>query len=232
MTKKKIIIAKAILFIIISVYLAFIFDKALSNMIIKLPFGWVLSSILLRIFITFAFARGFQLIITSFKNKFNSFLGFLIGVPLGFIVSFITPIYNTDYSDLSSTNTLLNVEEFNLHTNNSITSDGKPKVVAFFTTSCPHCKIASQKIGSMTMANKSPMVYAVFPGTKKDTEVFIKQNKGQYFKSILLKDQNYFIKASEGAFPSVFLIDGNGKTIKHWVGELSYPALDYILKFR
>jgi thiol-disulfide isomerase/thioredoxin len=232
MTKQKINIVKAILFLIISVYLAFTFDKALSNMIIKLPFGWVVSSVILRIFITLAFARGLQLIIISFKNEFNSILGFLIGVPLGFLVSFITPIYNTDYSDLSSTNTSLNLEEFNLHTNTSIQTDGKPKVVAFFTTSCPHCKVASQKIGSMAIANKSPVVYAIFPGSKKDTEVFIKQNNGKFFKSILLTDQNYFIKASEGAFPSVFLIDGNGKTIKHWVGELSYPALDFISKFK
>jgi len=232
MTKQKINIVKAILFICISVYLAFTFDKALTNMIMKLPFGWVVSSIILRLFITLAFARGVQLVILFFKQDFSSILGFIIGVPLGFAVSFITPIYNTDYSDLSSTSTSLNIEELNLHINNSIQSDGKTKVVAFFTTSCPHCKVASQKVGSMVIGKKSPLVYAIFPGTKKDTEVFINQNKGQNFKSILLTDQDYFIKASEGAFPSIFLIDGKGKTIKHWVGELSYSALDYISKYK
>lgn len=232
MTKQKINIVKAIIFICISVYLAFTFDKALTNMIMKLPFGWVVSSIILRLFITLAFARGVQLIILTIKQEFNSILGFIIGIPLGFAISFITPIYNTDYTDLSSTPSSLNLEELNSHINNSIQTDDKPKVVAFFTTSCPHCKVASQKIGSMAMANKSPMVYAIFPGTKKDTEVFINQNKGQNFKSILLTDKDYFVKASEGAFPSIFLIDGKGNTIKHWVGELSYSALDYISKYK
>jgi thiol-disulfide isomerase/thioredoxin len=232
MMKKNISIFKGIIFIFISIYLAYTFDNALSNMIIKLPFGWVVSSIILRIFITLAFARGFQLLITAFKPSLNIYLWFIIGIPIGFGVSFITPIYSIDYSNQTSNQPELNLNELNLHINHKIQTNGKAIIIAFFTTSCSHCKIVSQKLGSMSMAGKTPKIHALFPGTKEDTDLFIKENKAQYFSNQIVNDQDYFIRAAEGVFPSVFLVDTNSKIIKHWTGELSYPTLDYISKHK
>lgn len=232
MTKNKLNIIKGILFIGLSIFLAFNFTNSLNNLIARLPLGWVTSSIILRLFICVAFARGFVLLLKEIKPSFKAIYGYLIGFVLGFGVSFITPIYNTDYAELNATPQTLDFETLQLQTNHSIQLNENPAVVVFFSTSCPHCYASSKLLGTMANANKGPQIIALFPGTKEDTETFLKKNKGQSFKSIIIQDKSYFSEVTQGSVPSIFLVDKDGHTVKHWSGELSYSSLDYILKYK
>jgi len=220
---------KGILFIGLSIYLSFTFNNALSNLVSKSPMGWVSSSIILRLIISLSFARGLQLFVQNFVSIIKPIFIFLIGILLGFGVSFITPIYTTDYSEMNATDLQLDFDKLSLKTNNSILLNDKPIVIAFFSTNCPHCKTTSKLLGTSVNAGKSPKVYALFTGAKNDAENFIIENKGKNFKTILINDDAFFVKASGGAFPSIFLLNAKGKTLRHWSGELSYPALDFII---
>ncbi len=232
MTTSKLNIIKGILFIGLSIFLAFNFGNSLNNLVARLPLGWVASSIILRLFICLAFARGLVLILKEIKPTFKAIYGYLIGIVLGFGVSFITPIYNTDYTELNVTPLTLDFETLQLQTNHSIELNNKPAVIVFFSTSCPHCYATSKLLGTMANAQKGPQIIALFPGTKEDTERFLKNNKGQNFKSIIIQDKSYFSDVTQGSVPSIFLIDKEGHTVKHWSGELSYSALDYILNYK
>jgi len=232
MTKNRINILKGILFIGLSFFLAFNFTNSLNNFVSRLPLGWVVSSIILRLFICIAFARGLMLILKVIKPTINSVLVLSVGLIIGFGVSFITPIYNTDYSEINANDLKLDFQQLQLKANNSIQLNNKPAVVAFFSTSCPHCSTTSKLLGVMANANKGPQVVALFPGNKEDTERFIKQNNAKNFKSILIADKVYYTETTQGSVPSIFLVDGQGNTVKHWSGELSYPSLDYILTYK
>ncbi len=232
MTKNKLNIIKAILFFGLSIFLSFNFTNSLNNLVARLPLGWVTSSIILRLFICIAFARGLVLFLKQIQPSFKAIYGYLIGIVLGFGVSFITPIYNTDYVEFNTTPLTLDFETLQLQVNHSIQLNKKPAVVVFFSTSCPHCYATSKLLGTMANANKGPQIIALFPGTKEDTERFLKNNKGQNFKSIIIQNKSYFNDVTQGSVPSVFLVDKDGNTVKHWSGELSYPSLDYILNYK
>jgi hypothetical protein len=91
---------------------------------------------------------------------------------------------------------------------------------------------ASKKLGYVYSINEAPLINAFFPGNLEDTEVFLKNNNGLNFKTTLVKDQDYFIKASSGSFPSIFLVDESSKVIKHWIGDqMNFTALDEIATY-
>ena len=113
MNTKRINLVKGFLFIGISVYLSYIFNDALVNFVSKIPFtGWVKGSIILRIVISLAFARGLQLILKAFEIKIKSILILFIGTLIGFTINFIAqPIYNTDYGDFGSEKLKIDISE-------------------------------------------------------------------------------------------------------------------------
>ena len=116
MNTKTINLIKGILFIGISVYLAFIFNDALANFVSKIQFiGWVKGSIILRIVISLAFARGLQLILKAFEVKIKSILILFIGTLIGFTICFIAqPIYNTDYGNFGTTDLSIQIEDLKM----------------------------------------------------------------------------------------------------------------------
>ncbi|MGV6860432.1 MAG: TlpA family protein disulfide reductase [Putridiphycobacter sp.] len=224
---------KGILFIGIAIFLGLKFESSLFNLIGKLPLiGWVKGSILLRLIISLSFARGLQLIVKMLTHKIKPALVLLVGVFLGFGVSFLTPIYSTDYGNLGQTDFALDLNLLNTETNNFLNQNNKPALVAFFTSTCPHCKAASEKLGLMQKNGNIPQVFAIFPGTKEDTERFIQNHNAQTFYNVILQNDDAFLELSGGSFPSIFLLDEKGNTIKHWYGdEMNYNALDYISTF-
>ncbi|MFK8036937.1 MAG: TlpA family protein disulfide reductase [Crocinitomicaceae bacterium] len=218
-----------LIFIGIAVYLSLDIVALAKNLINKLNLGWVSSNILARVLVCLAFARGLQLLMQTFKPNFNGLLVFIIGIFAGFGLSFISPIYESDYGDYATADMVLDHDGLTILTNGNYKVKDQPYIVAFFTTSCPHCKAASQNIGLMSQQNRMIPVIAIFPGNKADTEKFLTENNGQYFENYMIDSDEYFIKNSGGAFPSVFLINKDGETMKHWFGDLlNYTALDYL----
>lgn len=227
MKNNLILLFKAVFFLAIALYISFTFDKSLTNLVAKVPFGWVVSSIILRSIVVLAFGRGVQLAFKSLKPKLNGLLFFFIGSVIGFGICFaLRPIWANDYGDFSST------------THPEILKDtsGQPlqyvndyTIVSFFTTNCPHCQSTSKALGLGYSTGNIPNIQAFFPGNIEDTENFLKQNDGSKFTYELIEDHEYFLDVTGGSTPQTFLIDSAGKIIKFWTGEnINYTALDYL----
>ena len=214
----------------IAIYIAISFNSSLANLVQRSGISWVTSSIILRAIISLSFARGFQLFIKSIQPKFNSLLIFAIGILIGFLISFgAQPIYNTDYGNYGITEMIIDIPELKIQTNNQFDLNSKPAIIAFFTSTCSHCKDASKKLGFIHTIGNSPQIISIFPGSKEDTENFISENNGNSFIYHLINNDKFFIETAGGSFPSVFLVDKEGNTIQHWFGdELNYSALDLI----
>ena len=230
MNSKRILsLAIGFIFIGISIYLAIHLIDVSKNLIERAGIGWVSATIVSRAIVCLSFARGLQLLGQAFAIRLKGFIIFIIGFVLGFALSFLSPIYESDYGDFSTTEQLLDHEGLIELTGGKYSIKNQPYIVAFFTTSCSHCKAASKNIGYLSQLGKMPPVIAIFPGNEKDTRQFLAENNGQLFEHYLIKDEKYFIDNSGAAFPSIFLINEKGETMKHWFGELlNYTALDYL----
>jgi len=230
MNLKKIFLIKSILFLGIAIYLAFTFDKALSNLVFKSGISWFYGSIVLRLMICLAFARGLQLVFKAFESKIKGILTFLIGLTLGFGISFIArPIYDLDYGHYENSNLKLDLEALNKQTNYSLSTNNKPALIAFFHTDCNGCKEMSKDIGKYQKLGHIPQVIALFGGTEEDALTFMTNQNGQNFTYHMISDEDYFKKTADYAFPAVYYVNSNGETITFWHSSgLSYHALDII----
>jgi len=217
-------------FIGISVYLAVNLVDVSQNLITKTGIGWVASTIITRTLVCLSFARGIQILLKTFLPKLNTILVFIGGLVVGFGVSFLTPIYQSDYGDFSTTDLTIDHKGLSEITNGKYQIKKEPYIVAFFTTNCPHCKEASKHLGFLSQQNKLPPIVAIFPGNKNNTEKFIAKHNGQTFERYRLEDnEEFFLDNSGAGFPSIFLINEKGETVKHWFGALlNYSALDYL----
>ena len=103
-------------------------------------------------------------------------------------------------------------------------------VYAFFTTTCPHCMAASDRLGTNISGGQTIPVYSIFPGNEGNSTKFLSDFNGESFVSCDLNNDALFLKLSGGMFPSIFVVDKDGKTVYHWTGdEMNYSALDYLL---
>lgn len=229
MKNNSITLIKAILFIGISLYLSYTFNESLANLVAKTPIGWVKGSILLRVLISLSFARGTQLLLNSFKLKFNSILTLFIGTLIGFGISFgLQPIYDTDYGNWKTENMNLDMNQFQEHCPTH-TSTNETGLYLFLSTNCPHCKNVSKKMGYLQKQGKAPSVNAIFTGTSEDAKAFLAENDGQNFNLHFIENDSIFGSFSGGRYPSIYLIDKDQNTTGHWFGgALNYSGLDLI----
>ena len=229
MKNNLITILKAVIFIGISLYLSFKFNDSLANLVAKTPIGWVKGSILLRLLISFSFARSAQLLLNSFSLKFNSVLTLFIGAVIGFGISFgLQPIYNTDYGNWKTENMILDITQFQENCSTH-TLQNEAELYLFLSTNCPHCKNVSRKMGYLQKQGKVPSVNAIFTGTSDDANAFLMDNDGQNFKLHFIENDSVFGSFSGGRYPSIYLLDKNQNTAGHWFGgALNYSGLDLI----
>lgn len=224
----------SIAFLLAALGLSFYYNEILNIFAVSFQLGWVFSSIFIRIlvalFFVFALREIFALI---FKKPIKFWVTLLIGIVPGFFLSFIhVPIYSLDYG-MNKDNFVLNYqEELNQLTEGKFTSTSNSKrIVAFFTSNCPFCKMACRKLALNKKAGQKIPVQLIFPGSKEDTDYFLQENNGTEFEHFRISSDQTFIAASGGVFPSIFLLDKNGETIYHWMGdEMNYSALDYLVE--
>ena len=220
-----------IISLVIALVTPFYFESILFFSVANIGLGWVITTILIRLivilFLTIVLVQIFSFFVRL--KKIKTWIVFLIAIAPGFGISFISPIYETDYG--------LRNDDFPLN-NQAVLSDSTgvdivPKngyaVCAFFTTTCPHCMAASQKLGINIEGGQKTPVYTFFPGTLEDTENFLKVNNGSKFQYFLIDNADLFLNTSGGVFPSIFVINSKGETEYHWNGdEMNYSALDYL----
>ncbi len=235
MSTKRINIIKGAVFLIISLYLAFTFNESLSNFVGKIPFvGWVMGSIILRLVISLAFARGVQLIYKSITQNRKSVLVFLIGTLVGFTIVFITqPIYSIDYGNFGTTDRSIDFDVLKKEADKEIDLKSKEALVVFFSTNCGTCVEISNKLGKLQVIGNTPQIIALFGGEEVDAINFMNQNKGTGFNYYMIDNDLFFEETAEYSFPSIFLVDSKGNTIQHWDGSLmNYSAFDLINSYK
>jgi hypothetical protein len=207
------------------------FNTLLAFFVGKVSLGWVLSTILVRLLVIILVL----LALTSFKkssarlSKIKQWIVVAVAFPVGFGISFISPIYTVDYGMFNDGVQLQNLSALEQEMNGEVLTGEGSSLVAFFTSGCPHCMAASYRLGLNIESGQKVPVHAIFPGTEEDTKEFIENNNGSAFNVHRIQNDSLFIAISGGTFPSLFLLDKNGKTTHHWVGdELNYSALDYL----
>ena len=226
---------KNILFAIISftiaVLLPIYYDDVLVFLVTKVGAGWVFGTIYIRVLVIAFFAIGlyalFQLGDRLKKIKF--IWVFLIAIGPGFGISFIEPIYQNDYGTYNSDFKPENIVQLEEYMPIDLSNSKEKKLIAFFTTSCPHCKVASRRIGYNFEGGQNIKMNAIFPGTMEDADSFIADNNGSEFNYYAIDNDSLFLALSGGSFPSLFLLSNENEVISHWTGDgINYSCLDYL----
>lgn len=221
----------AVLMLALSVIIPFFFRDLLFILVGSLKMGWLLANVLLRlaVILLFAFALQYTLKALLKERKLKFVWVFLIALLPGFGISFIYPIYNVDFGMLGDDFKLENKAYLDQKLTQMPASDAHFSLYAFFTTTCPHCMEASERLGTNIQGGQEVAVNILFPSTEGDAQKFLADHKGGQFNYGLIESDSAFIALSGGAFPSIFLLDANGNTTNHWIGdELNYTALDYL----
>jgi lysylphosphatidylglycerol synthetase-like protein (DUF2156 family) len=203
--------------------LGIVFYFEIFNLLVKTPgVGWVFTDVTIRITIIACLAFAIFTFSRLFIKKLSALLLLFISILIGFLISFIHPIYIDDYG-------VAQKKEFKLKQDfiSERIPDSGTYVVAFFTTNCSFCKAASYSFSINASKGNQPNTLIFFPGTKEDSDRFMEVTKAK-FEYTLISDKKEFIENAGTSFPSVYLIK-DGKVINHWVGsEINYSVLDYL----
>ena len=207
------------------------YDDLLEFMVIHFHSGWVFTTLFLRFLNVIVLTIGLRYLFSIWPKtaKFKLWLLFLIALLPGLGISFIAPVYQGDYGTTSYSENKLDIEQLKSATNNKFGLKEGYQIVAFFDVGCPHCKRLSHKFGVNLDAGQKVPVTSFFPAEKDAVDNFLHENNGESFTAFSIPD-SVFIANAGISFPSTYLIDKEGKTVKHWIGDLvNYTALDELL---
>lgn len=222
----------SIIGLIICFIIPIYFYELLGFLVTKMSAGWVFGTIFIRFLVIVFLTIALSLIFSTFEKtkRVKFWIIFLIALIPGFGISFIEPIYETDYgyfqhNDLPS----ININELETNTNNAFKFSNEVQIICFFTSTCPHCMATSQKLGMNIAGGQEIEVTVFFPSTKEDRQRFINENNGTAFNAYSI-DKEVFLANGGNTFPATFLVNKNGETINFWTGDqLSFSTLDYLL---
>jgi hypothetical protein len=215
-----------ILLALLASSLLWFYSSALLITVTTFPFlTWVIADVVLRLFIILLFSASLFYLLSLLLKRFNKWLLIVMAFVLGFLISLINPIYVDDYGVTQRTDFHLDVEIINHYFQDSSLNSGYV-VVAFFSTSCVHCKHASKQFSINTNKKGQPKTIVCFPSSKTDAAAFLEKTQASFeYRLITLE---HFVGNAGRAFPSVFLLKDR-KILHHWVGsEINYSVLDYL----
>ncbi len=221
-------IAALLLCFLIPIY----FNDLLQILVVKLGSGWVFSTIYLRLMVIIFLAVSLNFLFKAFEKtrKLKFWITFIIAILPGIGISFIAPIYEGDYGYVQNSQLPeLSMASLQEATNNAFELNGEQQIVCFFTSTCPHCKALSRKLGMNIQGGQNIQVNAFFPGENEARESFINENNGTEFKSFTI-DGELFVQNAGNTFPATYLIDKDGNTLNFWSGDhINFSTLDYFL---
>ncbi|MGB0390039.1 MAG: MauE/DoxX family redox-associated membrane protein [Salibacteraceae bacterium] len=105
--------------------------------------------------------------------------------------------------------------------------DENEYLLAFFSSKCPHCKTAAQKLAIEERKFEFPKVKVFIKGTPESIDVFFKESNAA-FPYVIVESED-IIKFTKGSFPTFYLIK-NGKVHKKWIGDFSNEELENLSK--
>lgn len=223
-----------ILFFSLGIIVPIYFDRFLLIISSNTGIGWVLTTIIIRLIVVISFIFAFKYLFSIFEltKRIKIWMTVITGTIIGFLIGFaISPIYETDYGLANDGVKLKNIENLSTACGGTFSFEPTTSLIAFFTTNCPFCKSACQKLGHNSTVGQTLKVDLFFPGNRSDTDRFLENNSGTQFNSHLISDDSLFMEYAGYNFPSIFVINGKGETIYHWKGdEMNYSALDYLLE--
>ena len=161
--------------------------------------------------------KGFEL-----KNKRKYFL--LIPTVTAFAFPFILNPVALDYSEayLNKPEDNFKLELDSLYNNAKLNtpprslSQGK-HVISFMSLTCPHCRIAANKIRVMHERNPDISFYFVLNGDEKNLAPFFENTQTQNIPHCLLLGRNFVLLAGT-SMPAIYLV--NNSTVEHVVNYM------------
>lgn len=231
--KQVLFIITALLLLAGGILLSIKFEEALYFFVLKLGLSWVWSSILIRLLVALCFIVALKQIFNLFNRlkQVKNWIVALIGIVPGFFLSFgISPIYDIDYGMLDDKLKIEELADLSADTNETYLHNGNYELIAFLDIGCAHCKMALKKLNANILAGQTVPVQLFFHNDPEDVQNFLASNNGENITHHNLQNEEVFVKHAGYEFPSIFLINPQGETSYHWVGdEMNYSALDYLL---
>ena len=155
-------------------------------------------------------------------NKLIISISLIISIALPFILSPPDGFIDTELKNILTKNTIDSeiIGDFTQN-NKQLSFKRRKAIVCFFSTTCPFCKKAAQKLSIITKSNniKTPIFY-IFFGSKKALPQFWKDSKSIKFPYKFI-DTKTFFTYSGSSLPSIMFID-NERIINH----IGYRGLD------
>lgn len=78
-------------------------------------------------------------------------------------------------------------------------------IIAFFSVSCPHCRLAAYKLHVMYKRDPKLPIYVVLNGDKSDLPEFFEETKSDNLPHVLFKGENY-LKMSGPKLPAIYWV--------------------------
>ncbi len=185
----------------------------------KSPFGFLFFPNLDFKIAAFIWGVSAFMAITLLKSKqrFAKKLWIYLAIIPALGLSFIRPIYAPDWTIAYSTDLSISyaVADSLAKEANIILENDEPIVLAFFTASCPFCKICSSRFGVAHRKELLPQTLFLFPNTKEEITIFLSKTENYNAKFLSILNQDFF-DFGGFTYPSVFLVEKDKST--HWIG--------------
>lgn len=185
---------------------------------------------LLLIFLLYKFHDGFEL---SKKIRILNILIFITAFTFPFILNPVELDYSEAYLNKPSENYKLELDS--LYANATLTvppktlSKGK-HIIAFMSLTCPHCRIAANKIRIVHKNNPNISFYFVLNGDEKNLKPFYENTHTEDIDHCILLGRS-FVYLAGTSLPTIYLINNsmvehevnymnlNQKEIEDWLGK-------------
>jgi hypothetical protein len=102
----------------------------------------------------------------------------------------------------------------------------KSTVIALFSTNCPFCFEAAEKIGVTQGFKNFKNVITIFPSKEEDANLFIENSFYETTKILCTKED--FIKLTDGRYPKFFIIDENKKVSRYGASSFQHRTIDLL----
>ncbi len=229
MSTKNIVFSVVLALLAVSCALGF--ASLLILLVSKLGMNWTIASVIARLLVLVLVTLSFKAILPLIfpRRNVKLFYIFLIALLPGVALSFVHPIYVTDYGSFDDNMEFKGVESLEKDLASAYTFKQEPVILAFFTTDCNHCKAVCSKLAINAKSGQRLPVHAFFSGAPEDAKTFLAENKALEFNYHFIEEDSIYLTYSGYIFPSIFLLDEGGNTVKHWEGDVvNYTALDYL----
>jgi uncharacterized membrane protein YphA (DoxX/SURF4 family) len=190
--------------------------------IIMTPLQALIKNIIMLIvfIVLYKYHRGFEL---TQKRKYFLLLPLLASFSLPFILNPVALDYSKAYLNKPENNFKLELDS--LYSNAKLTSpphslsQGK-HIIAFMSLTCPHCRIAANKIRVIHERNQTIPFYFVLNGQEKNLKPFFENTHVEDMPYCMLLGKS-FISLAGTSLPTIYLI--NNSVVEH---DINYIDMD------